>query len=53
MLNETLKSCKKMISADIKTNGKPEIKELVAVLYNFRRKNFLKLETQGKTGLYF
>ena len=29
MLNEVLKSCKKMISADIKTDAKQEIKELV------------------------
>ena len=31
MLNEALKSCRKMISADIKTDVKQEIKELVAV----------------------
>ena len=31
MLNKALKSCRKMISADIKTDGKQEIKELVAV----------------------
>ena len=30
-----LKSCKKMISADIKTDAKQEMKELVAVSYNF------------------
>ena len=29
MLNEVLKSCKKMISADIKTDAKQEVKELV------------------------
>ena len=35
MLNEVVKSCKKMISADIKTDPKQEMKELVAVSYNF------------------
>ena len=35
MLDEVLKSCKKMISADIKPYVKQEIKELVAVYYNF------------------
>ena len=35
MLKEVLKSCKKMISFDIKTDVKQEIKELVAVSYNF------------------
>ena len=35
MLNEVVKSCKKMISADIKTDAKQEMKELVAVSYNF------------------
>ena len=35
MLNEVLKSGKKVISADIKTDAEQEIKELVAVLYNF------------------
>ena len=33
MLDEVLKSCKKMISADIKADVKQEIKELVAVSY--------------------
>ena len=42
MLNEVLKSCKKMISADIKTDAKQEIKELVAVSYNFLQKYLLK-----------
>ena len=42
MLNEVLKSCKKMISADIKTGAKQEIKELTAAFYNFSQKNFLK-----------
>ena len=51
MLNEVLKSCKKMISADIKTDAKQEIKELVAV--TFCRSTFSKLEIQCKTGLYF
>ena len=35
MLNEVVKSCKKVISADIKTDAKQEMKELVAVSYNF------------------
>ena len=34
MLNEILESCK-MISADIKTNVKQEIKKLEAMFYNF------------------
>ena len=42
MLNEVLKSCKKMISAAIKTHAKQEIKELVAVSYNFSQKYLLK-----------
>ena len=42
MLNEALKSCRKMISADIKTDVKQEIKELVAVSYNFSQKYLLK-----------
>ena len=33
MLDEVLKSCKKMISADIKADVKQEIKELVAISY--------------------
>ena len=42
-----------MISADTKTDAKQEIKELVAVSYNFSQKHLLKtLETQWKTGLY-
>ena len=35
MLNKALKGCRKMISADIKTDVKQEPKELVAVSYNF------------------
>ena len=31
MLNKALKSCRKMISADIKADVKQEIEELVAV----------------------
>ena len=42
MLNEVVKSCKKMISADIKTDAKQEMKELVAVSYNFSQKYLLK-----------
>ena len=42
MLNEVLKSCKKVISADIKTEAKREIKELVAVSYNFSQNSLLK-----------
>ena len=41
MLNEVQKSCKKMISADIKTDAKQEIKE-VALSYNFLQKYVLK-----------
>ena len=33
MLNEVLKSCKKIISADMKTDVEQEIKELLAVSY--------------------
>ena len=36
MLNEVLKSCEEMISADVKANVKQyEIKDLVAVSYKF------------------
>ena len=42
MLNEVLKSCKQMISADIKTDAKQEIKELVAVSYSYLQKYLLK-----------
>ena len=42
MWNEVLKSCRKMISADIKTNVKQEIKELVAVSYKFSLKYLQK-----------
>ena len=38
MLNEVVKTCKIMKSADIKTDVKQEIKELVAVFYNFSQK---------------
>ena len=38
MLNEVLKSCKKMISADIKADVKQEIKELVVPSYNGSQK---------------
>ena len=38
MLNEVLKSCKKMISANIKTEAKQEIKVLVAISYNSSQK---------------
>ena len=51
MLNEVLKTYKKMISTDIKTDAKQEIKELVAV--SFHRSAFSKLEIQCKTSLYF
>ena len=40
MSNEVLNGCKKMIAADIKTNAKQEIKELVAVSY--KQKHLLK-----------
>ena len=42
MLNEVLKSCKKMLSADIKTDAKQNIKELVAASYNFSQNYLLK-----------
>ena len=42
-----------MISTDIKTDVKQEIKELVAVSYNFSQKYLLKIEIQYKAGLYF
>ena len=42
MLNEVVKTCKIMISADIKTDVKQEIKELAAVFYNFSQKYFLR-----------
>ena len=45
MFNEVLKSCKKIISADIKTNAKQ-----VAVI-TFHRSAFSKLEMQCKTDL--
>ena len=51
MFNEVVKICTKMISAGIKTDVKQEIKELVAVSYNFSQKCLLKI--QCKTGLYF
>ena len=38
MFNEVVKICAKMISAGIKTDVKQEIKELVAVSYNFSQK---------------
>ena len=42
-----------MISTDIKTDVKQEIKELVAVSYNFSQKYLLKIEMQYNVGLYF
>ena len=39
-----------MISTDIKTDVKQEIKELVAVSYNFSQKYLLKTEIQYKAG---
>ena len=42
MLKEALKSCRKMISAVIKTDVKQEIKELVAVSYKFPLKYLQK-----------
>ena len=42
MLNEVLKSCEKLISADIKTDVKQEIKEPVVVSYNFSLKYLQK-----------
>ena len=38
MLNEVVKSCKKIIFANIKTDVKQEIKELIVVSYNFLQK---------------
>ena len=49
MLNEVLKSCKQMISTEMKTDAKKEIKELVT----FHTSAFSKLEIKCKTGLYF
>ena len=49
MLNEVVKIFTKMISAGI--DVKQEIKELVAVSYNFSQKCLLKI--QCKTGFYF
>ena len=42
MINEVLKSCKNMISADKKDNVKQEIKELVAVSYNVSQTYLLR-----------
>ena len=43
MLNEVLKSCKKIIYADdIKTDAKQKTKELLAKFYNFSQKYLLK-----------
>ena len=42
MLNETLKIVTKIMSADIKTDAKQEIEELVAVSNNFSERCFLK-----------
>ena len=53
MLNEVLKSCKKNISPDIKTDVKQRIKELVAVFYNCLEKHLIKPKVQYKTSLYF
>ena len=41
-----------MISADIKTGAKQEIKELVAVLITFHGSTFSKLEIQCKTDFH-
>ena len=37
-----LKSCKKMISADIKTDAKQKIKELIIVFHNLSQKYLVK-----------
>ena len=42
MLNEVLKGCKIMISVDIKTDAKQEIKDLVAVSYDLLQTHLLK-----------
>ena len=42
MLNKVLKRRKNVISADIKTDAKQEIKELVAVSYNISQKHLPK-----------
>ena len=42
-----------MISTDIKTDVKQEIKALVAVFYNVSQKYLLKIEIQYKVGVYF
>ena len=41
-MNEVLKSCKKMISADIKTDAIQEIRKQTAVSYKFSQKYLLK-----------
>ena len=42
MSNEVLKSCKKRISADIKTDAKQKIKELIIVFHNLSQKYLVK-----------
>ena len=42
MLNEVLKSCRKIICADIKTDAKQKTKELLPKFYNFSPKYLLK-----------
>ena len=42
-----------MISTNIKTDVKQEIKQLVAVSYNFSQKYLFKFEIQYKAALYF
>ena len=51
MLSEVVKKFWKMTSTNIKTDVKQEIKELVAVSYNFSQKHFLKIEIQYKAGI--
>ena len=43
----------KMIYTNIKADVKQEIKELVAIYYNFSQKYLLKIEIQYKAGFYF
>ena len=42
MLNKFLKSCKKMLSPDTKTDATQKIKDLVAASYKFSKKRLLK-----------
>ena len=54
MLNEVLKSCKKMMSTDVKADVKQqEVKEPVAVSCIFYKKYLQKLKQNVLTDMYF